>query len=75
MWRQNIVVALVLGSLIVALAVLVWHENERRYAALSMTGCFGDSASSPLGVSQECNGARRLCRDSPPLLDWRHYCD
>ena len=33
------------------------------------------SAQSPLGVSQECNGARRLCRDSPPLLDWRHYCN
>ena len=55
--------------------MLVWRENERRYAALAITGCFGDSANSPLGASQECNGAKRLCRDSPPLLDWRHYCD
>jgi len=55
--------------------VLVWRENERRYAALAITGCFGDSAQSPLAASQECNGAKRLCRDSPPLLDWRHYCD
>ena len=55
--------------------MLVWRENERRYAALAITGCFGDSAQSPLGVSQECTGAKRLCRDSPPLLDWRHYCN
>jgi hypothetical protein len=75
MSRQGTVVIMVVGSLIAALAVLVWRENERRYTALSMTGCFGDSAQSPLGVSQECNGARRLCRDSPPLLDWRHYCN
>ncbi len=75
MSRQGIVVAIVVGSLIAALAVLVWRENERRYAALAITGCFGDSAQSPLGVSQECTGAKRLCRDSPPLLDWRHYCN
>ncbi len=89
MSRQGIVVAIVVGSLVAALAVLVWRENERRYAALAITGCFGDSAQSPLGASrcfgdsaqsplgasQECNGAKRLCRDSPPLLDWRHYCD
>ncbi len=74
MSRQGIVVAIVVGSLVAALAVLVWRENERRYAALAITGCFGDSAQSPLGASQECNGAKRLCRDSPPLLDWRHYC-
>ena len=75
MARQGVVVVIVVGTLIASLAVLVWRENERRYAALTMTGCFGDSAPSPLGVSQECNGARRLCRDSPPLLDWRHYCN
>jgi len=75
MSRQGIVVAIVVGSLIAALAVLVWRENERRYAALAITGCFGDSAQSPLGVSQGCTGAKRLCRDSPPLLDWRHYCN
>jgi len=75
MWRQKLVVAVIVGSLIASLAGLVWRENERRYAALAMTGCFGDSVSSPLGVTQECNGARRLCRDSPPLIDWRHFCD
>jgi len=57
MSRQGIVVAIVVGSLVAALAVLVWRENERRYAALAITGCFGDSAQSPLGVSQECTGA------------------
>ena len=72
---EQIIAVIVAAGLIGGVFFAFWHENERRYAALSMTGCFGDSASSPLGVSQECNGARRLCRDSPPLLDWRHYCD
>ena len=67
-------VAVVAGGLIFSLLFLVWRENERRYAAFAMTGCFGDSASSALGVSQNCTGARRLCRDVPPLIDWRRYC-
>ena len=67
-------VVVVVGSLVFSLLFLVWRENERRYAAFAMTGCFGDSASSPLGVSQNCTGARRLCRDAPPLIDWRRYC-
>jgi hypothetical protein len=71
---ERLVVALVIGSLIGSLAFLVWHENERRYDAFAMTGCFGDSADSPLGASQNCTGARRLCRDAPPLIDWRRYC-
>jgi hypothetical protein len=73
--NQTVVVVAVLGALVLSLLALGWHENERRYDGLRMTGCFGDSASSPLGVTQECTGARRVCRDSPPLIDWRHFCD
>jgi hypothetical protein len=73
-WKARLVVAAVVGSLLLSLAVLVWRENERRYAWLAMTGCFGDSATSPLGASQDCTGVRRLCRDAPPLIDWRAYC-
>jgi len=69
-----LVVVLVVGSLVGSLVVLVWRENERRYAAFGITGCFGDSATSALGVSQDCTGARRLCRDAPPLIDWRRFC-
>ena len=74
MWRERLVVAIVVGSLVLSLGVLVWRENERRYSALEMTGCFGDSADSPLGASQNCNGVRKLCRDAPPLIDWRRRC-
>lgn len=74
MWRARLVAAIVGGSLILSLLFLVWRENERRYEAFAMTGCFGDSASSPLGASQECFGIKRLCRDVPPLIDWRHVC-
>ena len=74
MWKERLVVAAVVGSLVLSLVVLVWRENERRYEAFAMTGCFGDSASSALGVSQDCTGARRLCRDAPPMIDWRRYC-
>jgi len=70
----RIVVAVVVGSLVLSLLVLVWRENERRYAAFAMTGCFGDSERSPLGASQDCTGAKRLCRDAPPLIDWRRFC-
>jgi len=73
--RARIVAAFVVGSLVLSLLVLVWRENERRYAAFAMTGCFGDSASSALGASQDCTGAKRLCRDAPPLLDWRRFCN
>ena len=75
MWRQRLVVIAIVGGLVLSLLVLVWRENERRYASFAMTGCFGDSANSPLGATQECTGARRLCRDSPPLIDWRYYCN
>jgi hypothetical protein len=74
MTRANLLAALVFGGLVLSLVFLVWHENERRYAAFAMTGCFGDSAGSPLGTSQDCTGARRLCRDAPPLIDWRRMC-
>ena len=74
MWRERIVVAVVGGSLLLSLVFLVWRENERRYEAFAMTGCFGDSADSRLGASQDCTGARRLCRDVPPLIDWRRFC-
>jgi hypothetical protein len=67
-------VVVVLGGLVGSLVLLVWRENERRYAAFAMTGCFGDSATSLLGASQDCTGARRLCRDAPPLVDWRRFC-
>jgi hypothetical protein len=69
-----LVIVVVVGSLVGALGVLIWRENERRYAAFAMTGCFGDSAASALGASQDCFGAKRLCRDAPPLVDWRHVC-
>jgi len=71
MTRQDLVVAIVLGLLIGALVVLVWRENERRYENFRLAGCLD----STLGVSQPCTGARRLCRDAPPLIDWRHACD
>ena len=74
MWKERLLVVVVVGGLVCSLLFLVWRENERRYAAFAMTGCFGDSASSALGVSQNCTGARRLCRDVPPLIDWRRYC-
>ncbi len=64
----------VAGGLVFSLLFLVWRENERRYGWFAMTGCFGDSADSALGASQNCTGARRLCRDAPPLIDWRRYC-
>jgi len=72
---SRIVVVVVVGSLVLSLLALVWRENERRYAAFAMTGCFEDSASSALGTSQDCTGAKRLCRDAPPLLDWRRFCN
>jgi len=53
---------------------LFWRENERRYDAFALTGCFGSAATSSLGSEQECTGARRLCRDAPPLIDWRRVC-
>jgi hypothetical protein len=71
---QRLVVVLVAGSLVLSLLWLVWRENERRYSWFAMSGCYGDSAASALGGSQNCTGARRLCRDAPPLIDWRHYC-
>jgi hypothetical protein len=75
MRKDRIVAAVVGGSLLLSLLFLVWRENERRYEAFAMTGCFGDSASSPLGASQDCTGAKRLCRDAPPLIDWRRVCN
>ena len=74
MWKEHLVVGAVVGGLVLSLVFLVWRENERRYAAFAMTGCFGDSAASALGASQDCTGARRLCRDAAPLIDWRSYC-
>lgn len=74
MWKARLVVIAVAGSLLLSLVFLVWRENERRYTALTMTGCFGDSAASPLGASWDCTGARRVCRDAPPLIDWRSFC-
>jgi hypothetical protein len=74
-WRTQAVAWLVMAALVVSLVVLAWRENERRYADLTMTGCFGDSARSAIGVTQGCGGARRLCRDAAPIIDWRHYCD
>jgi len=66
----RLAVVVVLGGLLLALAVLAWRENERRYGWFALTGCFGEG-----GVAvQDCTGARRLCRDAPPLIDWRSYC-
>jgi hypothetical protein len=70
-----------IGALLVAAALLglvafaFWRENERRYADLAVTGCLGDAATSTLGASQDCVGLRRLCRDAPPLVDWRRACN
>jgi hypothetical protein len=72
---RRLVAAAVVVAVLALLAIPVWRENERRYEALRMTGCFGDSATSALGASQPCTGSRRLCRDVPPLIDWRGYCD
>jgi len=66
---------IVVGLLVGAVVVLVWRENERRYDSFRVSGCLGDSRQAALGVSQPCTGARRLCRDAPPLIDWRHACD
>jgi len=73
MTRLDLVVAVLFGGLLLLMGVLVWRENERRYDAFRVSGCLADSAA--LGIAQPCTGARRLCRDAPPLLDWRHACD
>jgi len=75
MWGRRLLAAAIVAAVVAALALPVWRENERRYDALRLTGCFGDSATSALGVSQPCAGnVRRLCRDVPPLVDWRRFC-
>jgi hypothetical protein len=74
MWGRRLLTILVVAAALLALGYPVWRENERRYADLRLTGCFGDSGSA--GVSQACTGnVRRLCRDAPPLVDWRRFCD
>ena len=74
LWRRRLVVALVVVAVLLALGYPVWRENERRYDALRITGCFGDTTST-LGIARECTGhVRRLCRDVPPLVDWRRFC-
>jgi hypothetical protein len=73
MWRRRLVASLVVAAALLVLASPVWRENERRYADLRLTGCFGDTGVP--GVTQECTGnVRRLCRDAPPLIDWRRFC-
>lgn len=75
MWRRRLLVAGVVVAVLALMAWPVWRENERRYADLRLTGCFGDGAG-VLGISQACTGnVRRLCRDAPPLVDWRRYCE
>ena len=75
MWRRWLVLAAVVAAVVALVVYPVWRENERRYADLRLTGCFGDT-SGALGVSQACTGnVRRLCRDVPPLIDWRRYCE
>jgi hypothetical protein len=75
MTRRDVVVAVVVGALFLSLFVLVWRENERRYDGFRVSGCLNDSGQAALGVSQPCTGGKRLCRDAPPLFDWRHACD
>ena len=75
LWARRVLAAAVVLGIVALLAIPVWRENERRYADLRLTGCFGDSAGT-LGVSQTCtSNVRRLCRDVPPLIDWRRYCE
>jgi hypothetical protein len=74
-WRGDaikVAIGVVVGVVLAAILALFWVENERRYAALSMTGCYGSSSLPP--TMQDCNGAKRLCRDAPPLIDWRQAC-
>lgn len=75
MTRERAIALLVALGILTLIAVPFWRENERRYTALGMTGCFAElaGASSAVGA-QDCTGARRLCRDAPPLLDWRRIC-
>ncbi|HEY2992956.1 MAG TPA: hypothetical protein VGM22_09095 [Methylomirabilota bacterium] len=73
MWLRRLAVAAVIVTVVLLATYPVWRENERRYADLRLTGCFGDTGVP--GVSQECTGnVRRLCRDAPPLIDWRRFC-
>ena len=73
MWARRLLVVAVAAAVLAVLAFPVWRENERRYADLRLTGCFGDTGVP--GVSQECTAnVRRLCRDVPPLIDWRGWC-
>jgi hypothetical protein len=74
-WNERLIGVAFIALLVLTLAVLVWSENERRYDAFRFSGCLDDAKQSALGVSQPCTGARRLCRDAPPLIDWRHACD
>ena len=72
-WRARAIAAVVALALLLAVAWAVWRENERRYDDLRLTGCFGEVGRH--AVSQSCTGnVRRLCRDVPPLIDWRRYC-
>ena len=74
LWRRRLVVVLVVVGVLLALGYPVWRENERRYADLRLTGCFGEGPGA-LGASQTCTAnVRRLCRDVPPLIDWRRFC-
>ena len=50
MWLRRLAVALVIAGVVLLAAYPIWRENERRYADLRLTGCFGDSAGT-LGVS------------------------
>ena len=72
-WRARLIAALVAIAVLLAVTWPVWRENERRYDDLRLTGCFGDAGR--YGVSQSCtSNVRRLCRDVPPLIDWRGFC-
>jgi hypothetical protein len=75
MTRERVIAALVGVAILALIAFAFWRENERRYAAFGITGCFAElpPADSRVG-SQDCTGARRLCRDVPPLVDWRRIC-
>lgn len=75
MTRERLIAALVAVAILASIAFAFWRENERRYAMLGITGCFAELAppDSQIG-SQDCTGARRLCRDAPPLVDWRRLC-
>ena len=54
----------------------VWSTCMVFFQAVLLGGyAYAHASTAWLGVSQPCTGnVRRLCRDVPPLIDWRRFC-